>query len=131
MEQINDRSVVIQLTSGRLVKRNCQDIIIFGISANLDSKLDILDMPLYGTVTHDTLTLNSSQFNYYLLTISKQDVLHGKNVQIPHDNDTNSEQSEDKTEEIFDAGNEDMLLTQVCNNTQTLTGENPLIHRSG
>ena len=92
VEKITDRSVTIRMSSGRLVSRNCQDIVTFQISSNLESNLDILDIPLYGNVSHEILTLNASQFegaSLYIPTISENDDLHSKNLEIPDNSDTN------------------------------------------
>ena len=85
------------MSSGSLVRRNCQDIVTFQISSNLESKLDILDMPLYGNVSDEILTLNYCQFEgarFYIPTISENDVLHGQELEIPDTSGTDSDQSD-------------------------------------
>ena len=67
--------------------------------------MDILDLPLYGNVSHEILTLNSSQFKdttFYIPTISKNDVLHGQQLEILDSSATGSDQSD--TEQCQNSG---------------------------
>ena len=80
-------------------------------------KLDILDLPLYGDPTFPPLTLDSSKFDFYLPTIDKNHVLHGKDIEYlsdvtDSDNDNNDEDKDENNDHdnIFHDENNDNIV---------------------
>ena len=61
--------------------------------------MDVLSLPLYGSATNEALTLYKSQFrdiSFSIPTLSKQDVLHGQQVQVLESSDSEREHLEDE-----------------------------------
>ena len=91
-------------------------------------------MPLYGNVSHEILTLNASQFegaSFYIPTISENDALHGKNLEIPDNSETNSDQESD-TDNFQDANVRecDDISVHSSDWTQSETNNDQLVHKS-
>ena len=104
---IDKRSITLKLANGKILMRHCQDIVSFNLNKEFQCKLDILDLPLYGEATSAPLTLNNSQFDFYLDTINKNHTLHGKQIQyLPNEeDDENNTDYDDENEDENDVSN--------------------------
>ena len=110
---INNRSVKLKLANGRIVTRNCQDIISFNLNENSECKLDILDLPLYGEPNNAPLTLHDSQFELYIPTINKLVVQHGKQIEYDNPTDNKHENNEHDEEDKHDDDDDDEDIERI------------------
>ena len=114
MKEVQNRSVIIKLSNGFIIRRHCTDLIKFDINPNLESNLDILNLPLFGLPENESLILNESQFQdlstgaFYIPTIGEDHVLHGKQVEVL--DDSGIEPSEGNDDGISIAGGEPVLM---------------------
>ena len=67
---ITDWSVEILLTSGHIIHRNCNDILVCSRNSNSQMDIDLLDYPIYPRPLQDDLTRNESQFKLFLPEIN-------------------------------------------------------------
>ena len=114
VKDVQNRSVLVKLSNGFLIRRHCTDLIKFEINPNLESNLDILNFPLFGEPENDLLILNESQFRdlstgaFYIPTIGEDHILHGKQVQVLDENDSEPPEGVDDGTNII--GGETMLV---------------------
>ena len=87
------------------MKRHCTDIVQFDLNPSLESTLDIMDLPLYGSVNNEILTLTTSRFkdvSFYIPTLCKQAVYHGQDLEVLESNESNSESDHNEEEKEED-----------------------------
>ena len=71
----------ILLTSGKVVRRNCNDIVSCHLNDNSLISLDILDFPLYKRSQQCELQPNESQFSLNIPDLKTDNISHGKELE--------------------------------------------------